>query len=313
MMEYVPLNYNRINLIAGSTNPSQVKAYNNKIFAYWQRSLSQRASSVIIAERLPEEWKGENKDFLYYCLLKFGYVGVTDTSQLGLVFSPCTLMGYNFFYQPTEFEIANAALPESITRTIHKDGELLKLSPDYMGIWDTIDYYAEKLSSLDSAINMSIINSKFAYLLGAKTKAAIEALKKMLDKINKGEPAVIMDMRLLNDPESKGEPFQFIDRGNMKESYLTTDQLMDFQTILNNFDAEIGIPTLPFSNKKERLIDAEADSRQMDATSRSTVWIETLNNSAELVNKMFGLDLHFKHRYAEGGAENVETDTDRDV
>ena len=58
--------------------------------------------------------------------------------------------------------------------------------PDYRGIFDTISYYAEKLSTLDNAINLSIINSKFAFMIAAKNKACAEAIKKMLDRINKG-------------------------------------------------------------------------------------------------------------------------------
>lgn len=307
-MHYMPINYNEINIYAGSTNPSMVKSYNNKTFAYWQRSLFQRACSVIIAEGLPDEWKGKVKDFLYYSLFRYGFVGVGQNAKYGTWFQPCSLKGYNFYYQPTEIVVANPLMSDSFE--LGKDAELLKLTPDYMGIWDIIDYYAEKLSSLDNAINMSIINSKFAFLLGAKTKAAIEALKKMLDKINKGEPAVIMDMRLLNDPESKDEPFQFIDRGNMKEAYLTSDQLMDFQTILNNFDAEVGIPTTPYQ-KRERMVTDEANSRMVDATSRSRIWVETLNSSAEEVNSLFGLNLSFKLRYDEEVISDGETDTDR--
>lgn len=133
---------------------------------------------------------------------------------------------------------------------------------------------------------MSLINQKFAFIWGARNKTAGEALKKMLDKINKGEPAVIYDMKLLNDPQDKAEPFQFMERGNLKSSYLTTDQLMDFQTLLNNFDTEIGIPVLPYQ-KKERMVTSEAESKIIDATSRSIVWLETLNSSFDEANKHF--------------------------
>ena len=243
-MDYSPLNYDQINAMAGTVRPSTVKARNNASFVFWERALFQRALSVL---KIETPWTGAAKDFFNYCLFKFGYVAVFDQAEYGITFQPCGLSGYDWYYQPTNALIANPALSVSLNLKIHKECEILKLTPDYMGCWDIIDYYAEKLSLLDNAINISLINNKFAFMLAAKNKAAAEALKKMLDLINSGEPAVVVDRRVTDDVNSKGDPtpWQIIDRGNLKESYLTTDQLADFRTILHNFDTEIGIPTLP--------------------------------------------------------------------
>lgn len=295
-MNYVPLNYNQINVAQGLYSPSMVKSINNKTYAFWQRSLFQRACSVLQFE-VPDNWTGEIKDFLYYCLFKYGYVAVSYMSEYGQYFQPCGLDGYNFYYQPTTAVISNPALDKTLNLEIHKECELIKLTPDYRGIWDIIDYYAEKLSVLDNAINMSLINNKFAFFMGARNKAAGEAIKKMLDKVNKGEPAVVYDMKLLNDPTDKAEPWQFLERNNLKASYLTTDQLMDFQTLLNNFDTEIGIPALPYQ-KKERMVTSEAESKIIDATSRSIVWFDTITNSIENVKKLYpGIKLSVSLRY----------------
>lgn len=292
-MNYFPLNYQQINVAAGTYNPSNVKSFNNKTYAFWERSLFQRACSVVQFE-LPEEWQGSVKDFFYYCLFKFGYVAVFETDKLGKVFQPCTLNGYNFYYQPTKALISNALYNDELT--IGEQCEIIKLTPDYFGIWDIISYYAEKLSTLDNAINMSLINNKFAFIIGARNKTAGEALKKMLDKVNRGEPAVIYDMKLLNDPQDKAEPWQFLERKNLRESYLTTEQLMDFQSLLNNFDTEIGIPVLPYQ-KKERMVVSEAESKIIDATSRSVVWFDTLSSCIGVVNKHFDMNIGVSLRY----------------
>jgi len=292
-MGYVPFNYDEINVVAGRYMPSQVKAYNNKTFIFWTRALFQRACSTLQFD-LPDEWQGDRKDFFYYCLFKYGYVAVFDDKTYGFSFQPCNLNGFDFYYQPTEATVANPKLNK--TFKIHKDCELIKLTPDYGGVWDIIEYYAEKLSSLDNAINMSIINNKFGWILGARNKAAAEALKKIMDKINAGEPAVIYDSILQNDRTDKDVPFQLFDRPNLKQSYITTDQLMDFQTILNNFDTEIGIPVIPYQ-KKERMVTSEADSKIIDSTSRSVLWFETLTSSIGLVNSHFGSELSVKMRF----------------
>lgn len=308
-MQYIPLNYQNINARAGTYNPSMVKSYNNRTFAFWERSLFQRASSVIDFE-LPEAWTGPVRDFFIYCLFKFGFVAVSQNDDYGYFFQPCALNGYDFYYQPTEAIISNPRYDARLQ--IGQECEILKLTPDYFGIWDIISYYSEKLSVLDNAINMSLINNKFAFLLGARNKAAGEALKKMLDKINKGEPAVIYDMKLLNDPTDKDVPFQEWRRDDLKASYLTTDQLKDFQTILNNFDTEVGIPTIPYE-KKERMVTTEAESRIIDSTSRSIVWIETLQSSIDNVKKLYpDIKLSAELRYKEDEIdERSEDNSDR--
>lgn len=309
---YRPLNYEQINVSAGTYSPSCVKAYNNQTFAFWERALFQRALSVLDFD-LPESWTGSIKDFFLYVLFRYGYGAVFKTPEFGLLFQPASLNGYDVWYRPTNAIISNPAFIESLDLIIGKDCELLKLTPDYMGVWDIISYYAEKLSILDNAINVSLINLKAAFLLGAKNKAAGEALKKMLDKVNRGEPAVIFDQKIGNDQTDKTEPFQVVDLGNLKEKYLTTDQLADFRTLLHNFDTEIGIPTLPIE-KKERMITDEATSLQIDAESRSEIWLNTFNESAKAVNEMFGTSFRASRRQQEGGEdEQQQTDADRAV
>ena len=308
---YMPLNYDQINNVAGHIQPSVLKYSNAVTYAYWQRSLYQRAISTLEFKGLPETWQGAVKDFFYWCVFSYGYVGVFDTEKFGLSFQPGALYGFDFYYQPTEFIVANPKLNQKFK--IHEETELIRLCPDYRGIWDIIDYYAMLLSILDTGINMGIINNKFAYLLGAKNKAAAEAIKKAFDKINAGEPAVVVDNSLMPvDPQSKEESYTFLDRPNLKQSYLTTDQLMDRQTLLSAFDNEIGIRTLPY-NKKERLVTAEAESGEQDSTARLMVWKATLDSSLELVNKMFNTNITVEVTYKGGedlvsGKDNIDRD-----
>lgn len=311
---YMPLNYEQINNVEGHLQPSMMKYCNSITFAYWQRSLFQRAISTIDFKNLPDTWEASVRDFFYWCIFSYGYVGVFDIDRFGLTFQPGALKGFDWYYQPTEFIVANPKLKGMSGRfSIHDDCEIIKLTPDYRGIWDIIDYYAMLLSALDSGINQSIVNSKFAYMLGAKNKSAAETIKKIFDKIAGGEPAVVFDNSLLqNDSASKDEPpYNFLERSNLKQSYLTTDQLMDRSTLLASFDAEIGITSLPY-NKKERLVTAEAESRNQDSTARLMVWKSTLDSSLELVNKMFNQNIQTVFTY-EGGVNSGtgENNTDR--
>lgn len=305
MSIYAPLFYNKLNKLDNSFFPNTQKRRNNLSFGYWQRSLFQRACSTIEFE-LPENWSGSIKDFFYYCLFRFGFVCVFYDPIYGLTFQPCTLKGYDIYYQPNSCLIQNPAFTNKQNMRKYEIGsncELIKLTPDYLGIWDIIDYYADKLSQLDDAITMSIVNNKAGFILTAKNRACAETLKKAFDKMNRGEPLIIMDGKVLpDDPVTKDSPFQVLDR-NLKNSYITTDQLNDFQTLLNNFDAEVGIPTIPYQ-KKERLVTSEAESRTIDSTSRSIIWYDTLTSSIEKVNRMFDTDIKAILRYKDTYSDN---------
>lgn len=305
---YFPLNYDAITWVGGHNPPAHVKAYNNRFYSYWERALFQRACSVFDFT-LPEEWQGERSDFFYWILFRFGYVMIAYDERFGTFFQPAALNGYDFYYQPTEAILSNPKLQKRYT--IHEDCELLKLTPDYIGAWDIISRYAEQLSTLDVAINTNIINSKVAYLLGAKNKNAAEALKTIMDRINTGEPAVFYDKAITGGGKpGEDTPFQFLPVQKVKENYIVKDQLVDLQTILNAFDNEVGIPTVPYQ-KAERMVTAEAESKEADAVSRITVWKKSLDASLVNVNKMFPeLNISVKVRWNTDG--DRENNPDRD-
>lgn len=316
---YLPLNYEQLNVIESTYFPNTVKPYNNQAFDFWTRSLFQRACSTLDI-KLPSFWE-ENLDLMYWVLFCRGFVGVGEMAELGKWFNPVTLYGYNFYYKPTNAVLTNPALNNNAKHdlVIGTDCQILKLTPDYQGIFDIIYYYAEKLASMDCAINTAIINTKLAYIMAGKNKAAVEALKKIFDKISRGEPAVFLDSKLANDPVSKDEPWQALFRDNLKQSYIITDLLKDFQTILNNFDCEVGIPTIPYE-KKERMVQSEAESRQIDATSRSIIWFNELTRTMKICNEFLGLTgadaMSVKLRYEQKEGESDvsdENDLDRNV
>lgn len=284
-MRYYPFDYRCINLFEGTTSPSTPKSINNRTFAFWSRAFFERAVSVLDFT-VPETWEGSVKDFFHYVLFGRGFLAVFKNAQFGQCFQPCEFGGErDFYYQPMNVIISNPLY--HATLEIGRECELLKLTPDFCGIWDIIEYYAEKMSLLDNAMNSSMINSRLAYIVSASTKQAAQAVKKIFDQINAGEPAAFWDKNILRDPVTKETPFDIVSTtDNMAKVYLTSDQLMDAQTILHNFDAEIGIPSLPYQ-KKERLVTDEATMRRYDSQARALVWYETLTSSIDKIKKLY--------------------------
>ena len=294
---YRPYFAEAINKFDAYHRPSTVKARNNKTYEYWERALFERALFSIEFDKWPSEWGGRIKDFITYILFRNGFGAVIKHPALGILFQPCSVSGYDVYYQPTEALIANPKFTGKDKKRyeIGKDAAILQLTPDYMGIWDIIDRFACELSSMDNALDMSMINNKIAWMFGAKTKGAASALRKAFDQIQEGEPLVVFDQRIADDTTTKTEPFQHVDF-NVKGNYITTDLLADMCSILRNFDAEIGIPTLPYE-KKERMTRFEAQSKQSDGIARACLWRDTLQRSFDEFNELFGFDVKVKYNY----------------
>lgn len=266
-------------------------------YRYWFRSLLHKIDSSIIFKGLPEGW---NNDFFMFCLWVRGFVLVFETKKKelqkfgknGVVFQPCTLTGkLDFYWQPTGAKVANPYVD-----LINKDfklgnkAHLLKLTPDYLGVLDIIDFYASKLAELSEGVDMSIINSKFGMIATASNEAQAMTLKAVYDKFQKGEPLVVFDDLTKESDEviPRKEPFEIWVQ-ELKKNYILTDQLADLQTILNSFYTEIGLPVAV--EKKERLVTTEADFAVAQSQARISCWVETLKESLEIINKDFNTSI----------------------
>ena len=83
---------------------------------------------------------------------------------------------------------------------------------------------------------------------------------------------------------------------------------MDLHTLLNDFDAEIGIPTSPYQ-KKERETEYESKSKIADGLSRLLTWKRCLQSSIDTVNSLYPeLNISFTLRWEN---ELGEIDNDR--
>ena len=302
---YAPFGWEAVNLSAGTYTPNTVKPYNNKAFSFWVRAFYQRATSAIELT-VPEDWKGAVKDFLYWCLFRRGFVFVGNLPEYDTICQPCNINEFDLYYQPLKAIIANPYMRlEKNEFLLGVEGDLLKLTPDYIGVFDCIFYYAEKMALMDPAINMAINNSKLAWVWAAADKGSAQTIKAVMDEINSGNPAVVFD-KLFTRDENGNALYEFIDRSSVANSYIVDKLLQDAQSIINAFDAEIGIPTVPYQ-KKERMVTSEAQSRTLDSSARATVWVECLNSSIDKIKQVVpGFEMSAKLRYETAAPEEGE-------
>ena len=261
-------------------------------YKYWFRSLLQKIDSSLIFNGLPEGW---SDDFFHLCLWARGFVIVfkTNRSNLekygkgGVVFQPGIVSGVDFYYQPTIATVANPYYQAKLD--VGKNCAILKLTPDFAGIFDVIDFYASKLAEISKGIDMGIINTKYPVILSAKNEAQAETLKKVYDKVQAGESLVIYKDDITNDEIiPTKDAFEFWNQ-DFKQTYIVHNLLEDMSLILDQFYTEIGLPVAV--EKKERLVTSEADFAEAQSQARITCWKETLDESLEIINKMFGTDI----------------------
>lgn len=259
-------------------------------YKYFFRSLLQKIDSALLFKNLPEGW---SQDFFLLCLWAWGYVAIFETQRWGVTFQPCTLSGYDFYYQPTKALIANPLYQKELE--IHKDCEILKLTPDFMGVFDIIDHYASQLAEATKGIDIGLINAKMPMVLTASNAAQAETLKKVYDKVQAGESLVVWkDIEdKFNEVIPRKDPFEAWNN-DFKQTYVVTNLLEDMHTILDDFYTEIGIP-VSVVDKKSHMLNAEADFQQNQSQARISCWVATLNESFKLINERFGLNLEVEY------------------
>lgn len=278
----IPASYNSINVYNSAYSPSTVHCRNTALVRFFERYLFQRAMAPIKIS-IPDDWE---ENYFQYLLYYWGYIAIINTDKYGVICQGCGLGGYNVFYQPKWVVISNPLLRGTIRADIGVDAALIKLQPDYGGIYDIVSYYADLMAIVSEAAGFSAINSKLAYVFATNNKSGAETMKKMYDNISAGNVAQFIDKTLFNED---GSPNWIMFNQKVKDTYIVTECLQDLKQIEQMFDEQIGIPSVV--NKKERMIEAEANSNNFSTMSNVILWLESIRKGCKKANEMFGLNL----------------------
>ena len=296
-----PFDYQTLNYYNASRSPSTVHVKNTRLRRYFRKYLFQKAISVF-KWNIPKEW---DKDYFLYTLYGLGYIAVIDTDQYGVICQGGALGGYNLYYRPAYIIITNPLIRGTIMANLERDCALLKLQPDYSSIMDLVGYYADQMSLAAESLGINMLNVKSGTVFGAESKAKAESYKKMYDTLSDGDPAVVIDKKLLDD---QGKPTWFPFTQHIKESYVVTDILSDMRKIEAMFDTEIGIPNAN-TDKRERLITDEVNANNVETATRCELWLETVQKGIDKANEMFNTNISVNWRInpiGEGGAAYVQ-------
>lgn len=276
---------------------------------YCMRSLYQR----IYAGFIPKNPKSWNKRYFKNVVLSLGYIGIIKTDVYGIIPQIAQPSGeLGLYLQPTKLIVSQPLV--NFEGTIGENCEVIMISPDWLGVLDIVEFFAKRLSIAFTSLDVALINSRAAIMAVGKNKSATETIKALYEKISAGEPLLVYDKQLKDESlDGKQEPIWTYSL-DVKQNYIVTDLLEDIQTILDQFDHEIGIAAI--GDKKERMITDEVSQLTQDSCARSETWFDCLSESYDKVNKLFPeLGLSFTLKY--GGevhtyGENIDESEDDD-
>ena len=276
---------------------------------FYMRALWQRAIAGTTF-KLPKSWR-RAKRYFKNVLFSLGFIGVIDTPDYGVIPQICTFSGYGLFLQPVKMLVSQPLV--NFEGTIGENCELIHLCGDFRGIWDIVEHFAIRLSVAITSVDCALMNERISFLAAGKSKQASETLKYLYEKISAGEPFAVYDKAIKSDSiDGNDEPIWTYSQ-DVASQYISDKLLADIDTILMQFDKEIGIAAV--GEKKERMLTDEIAMQNEDACARSSTWFENLSDSFDLVNELFpDLGLSFTMKYGGEVYEyNAKTNADRAI
>lgn len=303
----LPYTFIETNMYNSVVAPSTVHVRNTGLARFFKRYLLQEAISRF------EFTLPENFDYNYftYVLFIIGHLVIMDGGKYGVIPQHCTLGGFTVQYQPYYAVVTNPLLQGVNRLTLGEDCTLVKLQPDYGGLYDLVDYYGDLMALTAETVGVNILNSKLSYIFGASNKAQAESLKKMYDQIASGEPASFLDKTLFDE---EGKLTVAMLEQNVGQNFIA-DRLLDaLGTIRNMYLTDIGIPNAN-TDKRERLISDEVQANNFETLSKCSIWLENIKKGFEKARAMFNLseaELSVKWRNFDGteGVKEVREDGD---
>lgn len=300
----IPAGYPYINMMTSAVSPNAVHSTNSAIFQFYVKYLLQRVISVFRFSGLPEEWA---ENYFKYVLFGRGFVAVFKTDKYGVICQQCEIGDrITLFRQPSRAIITNPIFKKTYDLKIGDQCEIVKLQPDFGSVMDIVSTYADLMTMCIETAGINMYNSKAGFVFFANNKAQAESFKKAYDQISSGQPITVVDKSLQRDD---GTPqWQFF-MPEISRNYITGNLLNDMRTLENQFNSFIGIPNAN-TQKRERLISDEVQANNFEVSSLPMLWLETVRNDLEKVNRMFDLNIGVSLRYGSETSPQMKGDTD---
>lgn len=270
---------------------------NDETTRYFMRSLYQRVYAGFNPLNCPPLW-----DINYFknVVLSEGYIGIVNTDKYGIIPQIAAPTGERgIFLQPTRLLVSQPLV--QFEGEIGVNCELIRLTPDWLGIWDIIEHYAVRMAIAVTSLDISLFNSRASLIAAGKNKSATATIKALYEDMSKGKPLLVYDKEMKGDGLDESDPI-WTYNADVKNNFIGDKIEELLHHIREDFDTEIGISAI--GQKKERMITDEVSQLTADSTARAETWFDMLTQSYDKVNALFPeLNLSFSLKY--GGEEHV--------
>lgn len=289
MSNYIPAAYSEIMGYNAVQQPSTVHVKNTALARFFKRYLLQEAMSVF-EWTMPEEW---DRAYFLYVLYLWGYIAIVKTDKFGVIPQHGGLGGVNVYYGPKWILITNPLLKTQYQLDINADCALLRLQPDYCGLYDLVDYYGDIMALAAETAGVNLLNSRLSFVFAASNKASAESFKKIYDDIISGNPAAFADAKLFDDD---GKLRAALFNQDVGGNFIVQELLDCLRTVRCMFLTDIGIPNVNVL-KQSGVTDSEIAANDFETRAKCSLWLDELQKGCRIAREMFpGLELDVKWR-----------------
>lgn len=293
-----PANYNVQSFMDYfNQQPSQVKGVWNAETDFNKRYLWSQIYSVF-KFTLPDGWE---LNWFRYWLFHYGSIAVLYTREMGWIAYPYGIQKLNLYYQPKDIIVTTPFLNGDKIGRIGLNAEVVKIFDDYYGLDDLVTRFATKLSSIDKAIDIALMNTNVAFLFEAENKKEADTIKEAYATATQGNPLVTINKNVVGDGLKPFFP-------SVKSNFIVDVLLQAKRTVTNEFLTKVGIRNANY-DKKERLNTQEVNENNDETKSIISIIYANISKSFENLNKLssgkLGLNVEYAYEYGEDGEDNA--------
>lgn len=296
MSDFIPVEWDKINIYNSGFSPSTVHCRNTALAGYFAEKLFSKIISCYEI-KIPDTW---DADYFSTVLFSRGFIGVFKHSRYGIIPQNCQPYGYNIYYQPSRAIITNPLFNKSYDLKIGEDMAIIKLKRNWRGILPLVLLYADMMALCVEAAGVNLLNSKMAYIFATSSKAGAESFKKTYDQIQAGNPAAFLDKKLFDE---NGAPAWQLFTQDIGRNYVTDKILLDLKRIEAQFDEAAGIPNAN-TEKRERLVVDEVNANNFSTELMPSEVVKHVTKGFADVKNLFGVECSITYK---GGFENGDT------
>ena len=251
----------------------------------------------------PDNWR---LGYVRYWTFHAGCYAVMYTNDFGWVPLPFAIEDTDFFFFPRAITGNNAHLKREVTGIVGINCEIVYILDDLFGLDATVTEYAHRLSNIDKAFDVNLMNSSFALTMPVENDKQAQEIKRTYSKATMGFPFIPVIKNLFKN----GKPQPLIE--NVRQNFMANEIHQARRAVVNDFLTEIGVRNANYE-KKERLNSQEVNENNDQTSAQARVILDNLNKCYDKVREVTNGEINMKAKLnynyefitgGEGGEDN---------